>query len=230
MVRPRQEKSSKFATIGETQEMLQAYEDYYQAGENRSYEKIAVKYKVTTQTIYNWSKRYGWKQRIEERNLKFSKKLEETTDAQAIGIRMKYSNELGKMVRDFLAYVEEMKRRYQQRLREYRIAKKKLDALKDEEKEAFRKANAQELVQPEPFVVIKNVQDIEKIVKLQMLMLGETAAAGEKDGKVEGMTKEERIEQLMKADKSVRELIAEAWRKTRPVSLLQGGKKAEPPR
>jgi hypothetical protein len=215
----RDEKTKKFIALGETETALAAFESYYQMGQERAYAKVAAMYKVNSATIYNWSKKFGWKTRIQERNLRFANKLEDATTAQTIGVRVKYSNEFGKMIKDFLVYVEDRKREYLQDLRLYRALMKKWILLSVEQQ---RGLNAPK--RPKPFVVIRDVSDLERIVKLQMLMLGE----GEEKPK-DLQSKEERLEALIKTDQSIRDIIAEAWRKTRTISLLQGGKAAQSP-
>ena len=204
--------TNKFLPLEENELTLKAFEIYYNQGLKRSYKRTAKEVSVTIPTIFNWSKKFNWQTRIKERNNEFSNDLKEATTNNVIGIKVRYSNAVATLVKDFLLYCDEMKKIYELKRREWN--KKNMMYRQD------RVANPDPGPKPKPFTIIKDISDLEKIVKLELLLLGESTDRKEQVTR----EKDDRITDLIKTDESVRSLLADAWRKTR-IQVLQGGKK-----
>lgn len=54
-----------------------AFEIYYSQGDSRSYKRVAEECKVSRNTVYNWAKRYRWRELVDERDGKTAEDLRE---------------------------------------------------------------------------------------------------------------------------------------------------------
>ena len=61
---------------GENIKHIEAFNDYFLLGADRSYKPIAEKYKVSEQAICQWSKKFGWNEEILRRDKEVGKILE----------------------------------------------------------------------------------------------------------------------------------------------------------
>lgn len=204
--------TNKFLPLEENELTLKGFEIYYNQGLKRSYRQTAKEVSVTIPTIFNWSKKFNWQARIKERNNEFSNDLKEATTNNVIGIKVRYSNAVASLVKDFLSYCDEMKKQYEMKRREWN--KKNMIYRQN------RAKNPDPGPKPKPFTIIKDITDLEKIVKLELLLLGEST--DRKESVVR--EKDDRIKDLINTDENIRSILADAWRKTR-ISVLQGGKK-----
>jgi len=55
----------------------EAFEYYYALGVDRSYSKVALKYHKALVTVEKWGKTYGWKAKVEEREIEKRKRATE---------------------------------------------------------------------------------------------------------------------------------------------------------
>ena len=201
--------------VRESETSLAAFEYYYALGDSRSYTKVAQKFGQHKQTIFNWSKKFKWRERILDRNASFSGALKASTTAQMVDIRLEYSGYLNKMVREFFDFVEEERRGKAAELRAWRVRKRKHDTGQGPDPGT----------KPKLYTAIKSVADLERIIKIHLLML---AAPAPKKEEEEDKWKENELDALIRSDESIRELIAETWRRTHNIASLPGGK-SQPP-
>jgi len=131
----------------ETLRHREAFEYYYSLGHDRSLEKVAEKFKVTSKTTYTWSADFGWQDRLILRDKAISEKLTEATDAAIV-------NEKSKLINITKASIA----RYVEALKETRT-------LFDKDGKPI----------PLPKVSITNPSTFIELTKLYLQLLGESA-------------------------------------------------------
>lgn len=138
----------------------EAFEIYYQLGDQRSLRLVAEKIGRTERTVAGWSRSFSWVDRVSQREIEENKNNENnnTILAQTVDIKTRYRI----MINNLMA-------------------------------QASRKIAKGELA-------IRNVQDYERIVKLDLLLMGESTEIGE--------TKGSNTTELSKADKDRLDEIA----------------------
>lgn len=138
----------------------EAFEIYYQLGDQRSLRLVAEKIGRTERTVAGWSRSFSWVDRVSQREIEENKNNESnnTILAQTVDIKTRYRI----MINNLMA-------------------------------QASRKIARGELA-------IRNVQDYERIVKLDLLLMGESTEIGE--------TKGSNTTELSKADKDRLDEIA----------------------
>jgi hypothetical protein len=127
----------------------EAFEYYYSLGHDRSFDKVGDKFGFTPRTITEWSRRFGWQERIIQYDIESSQKLKEKTIDAVVQEKANYRKIIKKMVGDIV------------------------DALKDGKFKA------------------KNVQDLERLIKLDLLLMGEITDKTEVKQDI-GLTREDR--------------------------------------
>lgn len=73
----------------ETLRHKEAFEFYYSLGDERSLEKVSQKYTVSIPAVKKWSKAFNWQERVFQRDLEVSKKLEEKTNNAVVNEKAK---------------------------------------------------------------------------------------------------------------------------------------------
>jgi hypothetical protein len=117
----------------EKQKHLDAFEFFYLMGGVASDEncsKVAGKFQVSERTFWNWYKNFGWKERVELRNIEINKEVIKKTNPAIVDNKAKYLTYVHKLFDDW---------------------KKKVD-------------------NGEIPVEIKSASDVDKIVKLALLL------------------------------------------------------------
>ncbi len=64
-----------------------AFECYYSLGERRSYDKVAHEFGVATSTVKTWGRSFGWKQRIQEREIEIAREVASRTISNEVSYR-----------------------------------------------------------------------------------------------------------------------------------------------
>ena len=123
----------------------EAFEIYYQLGDQRSLRLVAEKVGRTERTVAGWSRAYSWVDRVSQREIEEHKNTENNNN--------------------ILAQTVDVKTRY-------RIMMNNLMAM------ASRKIASGELK-------IRNIQDLERVVKLDLLLMGESTERTESTGSTE---------------------------------------------
>jgi len=180
---------------------LEAFEYYYGLGANRSYRQVAKKFQVHHQTVVYWAKRNHWQDKIIERNATLAAQLEEATTSHVIGVKINYSHFIAQCVRDFIKYVDDMKKLRKAAIKENR------EALERREK-GVKKLTNKDLA---AYSVIKNVHELELVIKLQLLLLGE--ATERKEQSIEH--EDRQLDKLLETDEQARSLIKDIYRKSK---------------
>lgn len=113
----------------------EAFELYYAMGEKRDINKLAGKGegKVdrTVRTIYEWSRRFNWVERVRQRDMELGKKLEQKMNTTILDEKAKYRKIIQASIGSFVRDLQDGK------------------------------------------VRVKSISDFEKLVKLDLLLMGE---------------------------------------------------------
>jgi len=76
---------------------IEAFELFYSLGgkaSDKSCIKVAVKLQVSERTIWNWYKKFNWRERVDQRNIENAKSLGKKTDRAVINTRADYRAEI----------------------------------------------------------------------------------------------------------------------------------------
>lgn len=63
----------------ENLQQKEAFEFYYAMGQDRNLEKVAEQFTKSPRTVYEWSRKFNWQERIAQRDIEVSKKMAEKT-------------------------------------------------------------------------------------------------------------------------------------------------------
>lgn len=72
--------------IKDTTQTLEAFEFYYNMGDKRHKQAVANQFNVSLQTVKNWSNKYGWGDRIIERDKQNAKKAAELSNVTVVEV------------------------------------------------------------------------------------------------------------------------------------------------
>jgi hypothetical protein len=120
-------------TAGETLRQKEAFEYYYSMGDNRSLRKVAQEFGAAERTVEIWSKKYGWQERVTQRNIEVGKLLSERMNEEIVAEKARYRALIKVVINDVI------------------------QALKDKDGS----------------IKVKSIQDLERIIKLDLLLMGE---------------------------------------------------------
>ena len=116
----------------ETEAQKQAFDLYYGMGEKRSLEAVAAGCGMSTRTIGEWSRRFGWKDRVVQREIEDAANQGSVANS-VIDAKAEYRKIIRALIAGFV--------------KDYKAGK----------------------------VRIKNITDFERVVKLDLMLLGEVA-------------------------------------------------------
>lgn len=152
----------------ETLKHREAFEFYYGLGETRSYQKVADHYGISKTSVYKWAQEFNWNDRVTQRDIEISKKLEKKTNTTVINEKARYRTIIRTAISDF--------------------AKR----LNDKE------------------IVVDSVLDLERLIKLDLLLMGEETERTEGGVTVNN---EYNITQQIQEDEESRELFKQLYRR-----------------
>lgn len=78
----------------ENPERLRAFDYYFLLGDERSIEAVALKFTRNVNTVYKWGRDLLWKERVEQRDIEVSRRLERKTDNLIIDAKAEYRSEI----------------------------------------------------------------------------------------------------------------------------------------
>lgn len=70
--------------MAETLRQAKAFDIYYSMGSGRSLEAVSKEIGVSKNSVFNWSKKFNWKERIAERDKANAQKMFEDTDESIV--------------------------------------------------------------------------------------------------------------------------------------------------
>jgi len=71
----------------ETVKHKEAFEQYYQMGDQRDLRSLSAELGLSDRTLFNWSKKYNWQNRVQKRDEKVAGKYEEITEQQYLKLK-----------------------------------------------------------------------------------------------------------------------------------------------
>lgn len=89
----------------ETVRQRELFEMYYAMGKNRSIKELAQKeeVEVSERTIYNYSNKFNWKERVRQRDIEINKEISEMAKDEIIDAKAEYR----RMIRDIVRKAKE---------------------------------------------------------------------------------------------------------------------------
>lgn len=75
--------------VNESLRHLKAFEYWISLGDKRTYKSVAEEFKVSECTIFKWAHSFNWKERLEERQQEYAKKLALDSDKKLLEYRKK---------------------------------------------------------------------------------------------------------------------------------------------
>lgn len=149
----------------ETPRHIEAFETYYALGDKRSYMALAQRLNVSKTSIAKWSKAHNWLMRATQRDIEIARRLERKTNTAIVNSKADYRKEIRENLKLLKA-----------------VLGTALQKVKDEDGN----------VKTELIISVdsaKNVADIvqayEKLVKLDLVLIGEADSRTEEVIRVE---------------------------------------------
>lgn len=130
--------------------------------------EVSAKAQISTRTFWEWYKNFGWKERVEQRNIEIKRKLAEKTDSTIVREKANYRKIIKALVGDYAQRLMKV----QKKLRETKPDAYDLEQLSEEERK----------------ILIKDVLDLDRVAKLDLLLMGE---AVEEVGDTQNLTQPE---------------------------------------
>lgn len=123
--------------MAETFQQKEAFEYYYSMGGDRSYTQVAQRFNVSKTTVGKWGKNYNWLERVEQRDIENSRRLEKKTNNTIVNEKANYRKLIKAAISTFVGNLN-----------------------------AGR-------------VDVLSVQDVERLIKLDLLLMGEATERDE---------------------------------------------------
>ena len=136
------------------------FDTYYTTGKSRSLKETAKKFGIAERTIKGYSSEFNWKERIVQRDIENSKRLEKKTDTAVVNEKARYQVE----IRAAMGPLKHSINRVVQKIKKFKM----VEGTADEK-------NAEDVLMVETVVQYERlVAAYEKLVKLDLLLLGES--------------------------------------------------------
>lgn len=95
--------------MAETLRQAKAFDLYYAMGSDRSYEAVSQEIGVSKNSIYAWSKKFNWQDRVKERDNANVKRMYEETDNNIVSTMVSYRKVISASVADYIKNLKEGK-------------------------------------------------------------------------------------------------------------------------
>ena len=142
-----------------------AFQYYYSLGDKRSYPLVAEKFSVSLTSIKKWSKAHNWLDRVQQRDIEISRRIEKKTNTAIVNSKADYRAEIRENLK---------------------LLKALLATALQKVKGPDGKIKSQLIIGVES---AKNVADViqayEKLVKLDLVLIGEADSRTEEVIRVE---------------------------------------------
>lgn len=197
----------------ETEEMIRAYEVFLSLGVNRTTEEVSSLCGRPLRTIQQWAKDFNWESRVneyEQINGRFHLKeptitnetmMEFIKDRSGLKRPSDANLDADQLVEKYGSMVSKKGKTVAMTRPEYRVL---LGGLIREFAERFRLGEVQ----------INTIYEFEKVVKLDLLLMGEATSRNDVNLTGQGVVNnwDIKIEQTIESNPKVQELIGEMWR------------------
>ena len=183
-----------FSTITKDKELMskissaeaaRAFEEYYMMGEKRSLQALGKLTGHDKNKLGRWRKKYKWDIKVFERDVEVGTILKARTIKSVVSIKMEYSSMINKLIVDLIRNIEEYNEKVE-KVNKKAITPKQLLPYKS---------------------LIANANDLEMLVKLDLLMRGEVTERKEQVIN----DKEKRIEETIVTDAETRDLLRQLY-------------------
>jgi hypothetical protein len=152
---------------GETLRQREAFEFYYSLGDSRNLKKVAQEFGVSDRTVEIWSKKYGWQERVVQKNIEVGKLLSDRMNEEIVTEKARYRALIKVVINDVVSSLKEK----------------------------------------DGTIKVKSIQDLERLIKLDLLLMGEaTENTSSTVSQSVTMTAEDR-EDLKTVVESIREVF-----------------------
>lgn len=86
----------------ENLEQKEAFEYYYSLGQGRSIPPVAKKFGKSNRTVYEWSRKFNWQERVEQRDIEIGRRLEEKTIDTVVNEKARYRKIIKLAIAEFV--------------------------------------------------------------------------------------------------------------------------------
>lgn len=86
----------------ENLEQKEAFEYYYSLGQGRTIPQVAKKFGKSSRTVYEWSRKFNWQERIEQRDIEIGRRLEEKTIDTVVNEKARYRKIIKLAIAEFV--------------------------------------------------------------------------------------------------------------------------------
>ena len=139
----------------ETKRHGDAFDYYYSLGNDRSCQQVGIKFTVSRNSVQKWKQAFNWDERVIQRDLEINKKVEEKTTNAIVNTKADYRADIRSMLQP---------------------AKAAVNTVIVEGKDGKPTVNLK-VDNPKDFALV--IGAIEKLVKLDLLLMGEADSRAE---------------------------------------------------
>lgn len=152
----------------ETLEQREAFDYYYLLGGDRSCTAVAPKFKKSLKTIKNWSKKFNWRERVQQRDMEIARELEKKTNESIIDEKAKYRDDIKSNV-DIIRYTLN---KINDKINNFKVIQ-----AQNEKLEQGEEIHEKEVLRIDTIENYSNlIRAFERLVKLDLLLMGEPNA------------------------------------------------------
>jgi hypothetical protein len=144
---------------------IEAFDKYYTMGESRSLLSLADHCNVTERTLKRWSIAFNWQERISQRDIENGKKIMAKTDRAVVNTKADYRKDIRLALQPVKAAINSAI-----------VEKKNPETGQMEKQLSFSVGEAKDLA--------IMVNSLEKLVKADLLLMGEADSHSEHSGQV----------------------------------------------
>lgn len=171
-----------------------AFEVYYSLGEDRSLSKVSRMTNFNINKLVRWRKKFGWEKMIADRDNLVYDALKARAVTGVVKAKIDYSNIINKLIKEVIANMEDYNRK---------VAEVNKKAKNPKEMLPYKS-------------LIYSAEDFERLVKLDLLMRGESTERKE----VSIIDREGVLEEQIANDDTTKDLLKQLYRQSRNYQLM----------
>ncbi len=181
-----------------------AFEQYYMMGEDRTLIELSRRFGWEPNKLSRWRREFQWELKISERDELVGEILKVKAAKNVVIAKLEYSSIVNRVIREFVKNMDDYNKK---------VAEVNKRARKPEDMLPFKS-------------LIYKAEDLERLVKLQLLLMGDVTE------RTESITidKEQMIESQIAQDQETRELLKNLYQRTRSftsqtkkIAIMDGG-------
>lgn len=171
-----------------------AFEVYYSLGEDRSLSKVSRMTNFNINKLVRWRKKFGWEKMIADRDNLVYDALKARAVTGVVKAKIDYSNIINKLIKEVITNMEDYNRK---------VAEVNKKAKNPKEMLPYKS-------------LIYSAEDFERLVKLDLLMRGESTERKE----VSIIDREGVLEEQIANDDTTKDLLKQLYRQSRNYQLM----------